>query len=173
MTNEQAKDIRLLILDVDGILTSGVVHYGSQGAELKAFHLHDGMGIKLLQKTGIHVAIISAKKSAAVSHRLNDLHIQHAYLGYENKLPAYDELKKTLHLSDDQIAYMGDDLPDLPILRRVKLAITVPQAPDIIKQHTHLITQKKGGKGAVREVCDMLMEAQGLYQSAIQNYLSE
>lgn len=173
MSHEHAKHIRLLILDVDGILTTGTVQYGTQGAELKGFHLHDGMGIKLLQKAGIAVAVISAKKSAAVSHRLKDLNVEHVYLGYENKLPAYIELKQKLNIADDVIAYMGDDLPDLPILRRVKLAITVPQAPDIIKQHTHLITTKKGGKGAVREVCDMLMEAQGLYQQMIQAYLTE
>lgn len=171
MSHDHAKHIRLLILDVDGILTTGIVQYGSNGAELKGFHLHDGMGIKLLQKAGIPVAIISAKKSAAVTHRLNDLNIQHIYLGYEDKLPAYEDLKLKLNLHDDNIAYMGDDLPDLPILRRVKLAITVPQAPEIIKQHTHLITTKKGGKGAVREVCDMLMEAQGLYETMIQHYL--
>jgi len=171
--SEKAKSIRLLILDVDGVLTSGHLYYGPQEIEIKSFHVHDGLGIKLLQKTGITVAIISAKNSPAVAKRLQDLHIEHVYLGQENKLPAYLELQQKLQLSDQQIAYMGDDLPDLPILRRVGLAITVPKAPAIIYQHVDLITNKKGGKGAVREACEFIMTAQNSYQSVLQSYLTD
>ena len=170
---EKAKTIRLLILDVDGTLTSGVIYYGNQGAELKGFHIHDGMGIKLLQKAGIKIAVITAKKSEAVAKRMSDLNIEHVYFGQEEKLAAYENLKQTLQLSDNEIAYMGDDLPDLPLLRRVNLAITVPNAPLIIKQHADLITKKKPGKGAVREVCEFILEAQNHYQSVLQSYLTK
>src|SRR5689334_7761226 len=132
---EKAKNIRLLILDVDGVLTTGAIYYGSNGGEMKGFHIHDGLGIKLLQKTGVLVAIISGKHSEAVTRRITDLKIKHFYLGQEDKLPAYENLKQQLQLQDHQIAYMGDDLPDLPLLRRAGLAMTVPQAPAIVLQH--------------------------------------
>ena len=167
---EKAKAIKLLILDIDGILTNGIIYYGNQGAELKGFHIHDGLGIKLLQKSGVTVAVISGKKSDAVEKRMKDLRIEHAYLGHENKLPIYEELKQKLNVNDNEIAYMGDDLPDLPLLRRVGFAITVPKAPAIIQQHIDLITKKKGGKGAVREICELIMEAQDRYQSVIQSF---
>ncbi|TAK77516.1 MAG: HAD-IIIA family hydrolase [Gammaproteobacteria bacterium] len=170
---DKAKDIKLLILDVDGVLTSGVIYYGPRDIELKGFHIHDGAGIKLLQKTGVIVAVISGKTSEAVEKRIEDLGIKHAYLGQEEKLSAYESLKQQLQLTDQQIAYMGDDLIDLPLLRRAHLAITVPQAPDIIKQHVDFTTEKKGGKGAVREVCELIMNAQGHYESVIQSYLTQ
>lgn len=169
---EKARSIRLLILDVDGVLTSGIIYYGSQGIELKGFHIQDGMGIKLLQKTGVIVAVITAKKSEAVERRLQDLKIEHVYAGNSDKLPAYENLKQKLNLTDNAIAYVGDDLPDLPLLRRANLSITVPKAPDIIQQHVDFITKNKGGKGAVREVCELIMMAQDSYQSVIQSYLS-
>lgn len=168
---EKAKPIRLLILDVDGVLTSGVVYYGTQGIEMKGFHLHDGLGMKLLQQTGVAIAVISGKKSEAVARRLNELHIEYTYLGHDDKRPAYAELKQKLQLEDQQIAYMGDDLPDLPLLRRVGLAITVPQAPAIIRQHVDITTKNPGGQGAVREVCELIMEAQGHYETVIQSFL--
>lgn len=173
LIREKANAIRLLILDVDGILTSGVVYYGSDGFEMKGFHLHDGLGIKLLQKTGVAVAVISGKNSDPVARRLKELHIQHAYLGYEDKIPPYEELKQQLQLKDHEIAHMGDDLPDLPLLQRVGLALTVEAAPAIIKQHADFIAKMKPGKGAVREACEFIMEAQGSYQSVIQSYLEK
>jgi 3-deoxy-D-manno-octulosonate 8-phosphate phosphatase (KDO 8-P phosphatase) len=168
---EKTKSVRLLILDVDGILTDGVIYYGSDGMQRKGFHIHDGLGIKLLQKSGVQVAVISGKKSAGVEARLAELNIEHAYLGNDNKLPLYAELKQKLNLNDEQIAYMGDDLPDLPLLRRVALAITVPQAPEIIKQYCHYITTTHGGAGAVREACEFIMHAQENYESVIKSYL--
>jgi 3-deoxy-D-manno-octulosonate 8-phosphate phosphatase (KDO 8-P phosphatase) len=168
---EKAKAIRLLILDVDGVLTTGVIYYGSDGREMKGFHIHDGLGIKLLQKTGVIVAVISGKNSESVSLRLKDLNIRYAYLGQDNKLPAYEDLKQKLQIEDHEIAYMGDDLPDLPLLRRAGLAITVPQAPAIIQQHVDFITKIKAGKGAAREACEFIMDAQGHYKSVLQSYL--
>jgi 3-deoxy-D-manno-octulosonate 8-phosphate phosphatase (KDO 8-P phosphatase) len=163
--------IRILILDVDGILTTGALYYGTDGFEMRGFHIHDGMGIKLLQKANIDVAIISAKKSDAVEKRVKELGIKHAFLGYENKLPAYEDLKQKLQLSDAECAYMGDDLPDLPLLRRAGFAITVPNAPQIIKQHVDYITKIKPGKGAVREACEIILETQGKLESVLQSYL--
>lgn len=170
---EKAKSIRLLILDVDGVLTNGVIYYGTNGMELKGFHIHDGLGIKLLQKSGITVAVISGKNSEPVARRLQELKVEHAYLGHNDKMPAYEDIKLKLGITDNEIAYMGDDLPDLPILRRVHLAITVPQAPEIIKKHCHLITQLKAGKGAVREACEFIMQAQATLESVIQSYLTK
>jgi len=168
---EKAKATRVLVLDVDGVLTTGALYYGSEGFEMRGFHIHDGMGIKLLQNAGIKVAIISGKQSDAVERRIKELQIEHAYLGYDAKLPAYEDLKQKLNVSDHEIAYMGDDLPDLPILRRAGFSITVPQAPDIIKQHVDYITKIKPGKGAVREVCELILEAQDQLQSVLQSYL--
>jgi 3-deoxy-D-manno-octulosonate 8-phosphate phosphatase (KDO 8-P phosphatase) len=169
---EKAKLIQLCLFDIDGVLTSGQIYYGSDQHHLiRAFHIHDGLGIKLLQKAGLQIGIISAKRSPSVENRLQDLNITHVYLGYEDKLPAYEDIKQKLQLKDEQIAYMGDDLPDLPLLRRAGLAFTVPAAPDIIKQHSDYITRKKGGKGAVREVSEWLLTVQGHYSSVIQSYL--
>jgi 3-deoxy-D-manno-octulosonate 8-phosphate phosphatase (KDO 8-P phosphatase) len=169
---EKAKPIRLLILDVDGILTSGHLYYGPQTVELKAFHIHDGLGIKLLQQQGIPVAIISGKTSEALSKRLADLQIKHVYLSCEEKLSAYQALKQQLQCNDHEIAYMGDDLPDLPILHRVGLSITVPNAPAVIQQHAHYLTQKNAGEGAVREICDLILASQNKLQTIIDTYLT-
>lgn len=170
-TVKKAKTIRLLILDVDGILTNGMIYYGKEEGEIRGFHIHDGLGIKLLQKSGVVVAVISGKKSDGLIKRLSDLSIQHTYLGHDDKLPSYENLKKKLQLKDNEIAYMGDDLPDLPILRRVGLAVTVPEAPEIIQQHVDLITKCRGGTGAVREACEFIMIAQDQYKTMIQSYL--
>lgn len=170
---EKAKPIRLLILDVDGVLTSGLIYYGNNENDVRAFHIQDGLGIKLLQKTGVKIAVISGKNAKAVALRLQELNITHAYLGHEEKLPAYEELKKQLQLQDHEIAYMGDDLPDLPLLRRVGFAITVPNAVAIVKQHADMITKNFGGQGAVREVCELILEAQNQYQFVIQSYLTK
>lgn len=176
--NEKAKSIRLLLLDVDGVLTTGAIYYGNHSAnndalEFKGFHVHDGFGIKLLQSTGVQVGIISAKSSPAVARRLADLKIELVFLGYEEKLPAYEAIKQKLGFSDQEIAYMGDDLPDLPVLQRVGLSMTPPQAVAEVKQRVDYITENKAGKGAVREACELIMKAQGSYQSVIQSYLSK
>ena len=168
------KNIKLLILDVDGVLTNGLIFYGSNNTEMRGFHIHDGLGIKLLQKMKVAVAIISAKQSESVMRRINDLHIQHYYLGHEHKLPAYEELKKKLELADHEVAYMGDDLPDLPLLARAAFAITVPEAPDVIKKQADYITIHQAGQGAVREVCELIMQVKDHdgYHAILQSYLN-
>ena len=168
---EKAKEIRLVIFDVDGVLTTGALYYGVNGTELKKFHVHDGLGLKTLQKVGIPVAIITARQSDIVTRRMQELEIKHVYQNQADKISAYEDIKQKLNLSDEQIAYVGDDLPDLPLLRRVGLAITVANAPKIMQQYAHWTTTLKGGKGAVREVCDFIIQAQGLYSMMIESYL--
>src|SRR5258708_6043656 len=129
---EKAKKIRLVIFDVDGVLTTGQLFYGPNGHDYKEFHVHDGQGIKFLQQSGVNVAIITVKHSAIVTQRMQDLEIDHVYQGYANKLPAYEDLKQKLNLDDQEIAYVGDDLPDLPVISRVGLGVTVSNAPNIM-----------------------------------------
>ena len=169
---EKAKPIKLLILDVDGVLTNGTITFGPSGHEVKDFHAHDGLGIKLFQQSGLTIAIISGHSSTAAALRFSELNIEHTYLGHNDKLPAYEELKQKLNLKDNEIAYMGDDLPDLPLLRRAGLAITVPQAPNVIKQHCDYVTTVLGGHGAVREVCEHILNAQGRFETVLQYYLT-
>lgn len=169
---EKASHIRLLVLDVDGILTTGLLYYDHEGNEIKSFHIQDGLGIKLLQQMGIQVAIISGKTSTAVEKRMHTLGIEHLHLGVEHKLPFYQKIKAALQLEDKQIAYMGDDVIDLPILIRAGFSITVPEAIPIIKQKVDYITKKSGGLGAVREICDKILQAQGLYDVMLESYLT-
>lgn len=168
---EKAKVVRLLILDVDGVLTSGNLVYTKEAIHYKAFYVHDGLGIKLLQKTGVDVGIITTCKSDIIMRRAQDLGIQHIYQGFENKLTPYQELKQKLALSDHEIAYVGDDLPDLPVIRRVGLGMTVANAPLILHQQAAYVSKASGGKGAVREICEFIMQAQGTYSGIIESYL--
>lgn len=170
---EKAKKVRLLIADVDGVLTSGSLVYNNHGSEIKEFSVHDGLGMKLLKASGVHLAIITAKKSQAVTIRMQDLNIQHVYQGQSSKLAAYEDLKQKLNLQDEEIAYIGDDLPDLPLLLRVGLPVSVPNAPRIIHEHVAFVTELAGGQGAVRELCELIMKAQDTYDSIIASYLEK
>lgn len=166
---EKAKKIRLAIFDVDGVLTSGALFYGANGAELKEFHVHDGQGLKFLQRTGVEIAIITICQSKIVLQRMKDIGINHVYQ-VQDKMSAYLDLKQKLKLNDEQISYVGDDLPDLPVIRRVGLGITVPNAPAIMHQYAAWITNLPGGKGAAREVCDLIMHAQDTYKNILEGY---
>lgn len=168
---KKAKPIRLVIFDVDGVLTTGILSYGPDGIEQKNFHVYDGQGMKLLKKSGVDIGIITSCRSAMIKIRMQDLSISHVYQGLSDKLPAYEDLKKKLNLTDEQIAYVGDDLPDLPVLSRVGFAITVPNAPLVIQHHADWITTTPGGKGAAREVCEFIMNAQGTYQSVVDSFM--
>jgi 3-deoxy-D-manno-octulosonate 8-phosphate phosphatase (KDO 8-P phosphatase) len=125
-----------------------------------------------LLQTGIEVAIITACKSITIKRRMEDLGVTHVYQAQSDKRIAYEDLKQKLHLTNEQIAYAGDDLPDIPILSQVGLAITVAGAPSVMQQYVHWTTTKKGGKGAAREICDFIMQAQGTYQAILNSYLS-
>ena len=168
---EKAAQIRLVIFDVDGVLTDGSLYLGDDGQEYKAFNSKDGLGMKMLRASGVEIGIITARTSQVVATRMASLGIRHVYQGREAKLPAFEELKQKLGLTDEQIAYVGDDVVDLPILRRVGLAITVQDAHKLAVRHAHWQTGSPGGRGAAREVCELLMEAQGTLETAMKNYL--
>jgi len=169
---DKAKNIKLVIFDVDGVLTDGSLFYGDDGQEYKAFNSQDGHGMKMLQQSGVVVGIITGRTSDVVMHRMKNLGITHVYQGKLEKLPAYEELVDKLSLKAEQVAYVGDDVVDLPIMIRVGLAITVPNAHELTKQHSHWITTKKAGAGAAREICELIMKAQGTYDQAMAKYLS-
>jgi 3-deoxy-D-manno-octulosonate 8-phosphate phosphatase (KDO 8-P phosphatase) len=169
--DQRARAIRLLVLDVDGVLTDGRLYYGGDEVELKAFHIQDGHGLKMLRESGIEVAIITGRTSQAVERRAQNLGVQYIYQGVGDKLAVFQQLLARLGLSAAAAAGMGDDLPDLPILRRCGLAVTVPEAPALIRSHAHYVTSLHGGSGAVREVCELLMQAQGTLEGKMQEYL--
>lgn len=169
---ERARHIRLAIFDVDGVLTDGRLYYADDGQELKAFNTLDGHGLKMLQATGIELAIITGRTSNVVSRRADNLGIQHLYQGVEGKRVAYEHLLGKLGIPAEQAAYMGDDVVDLPVMRRCGLALTVPAAPDLVKSHAHYVTERAGGLGAVREICELIMQAQGTFDSQMALYLT-
>lgn len=170
---ELAKDIALLALDVDGILSDGSIYYTAQGDEIKAFNIMDGLGIKLLQNAGIEVAIITGRVSPMVARRARELGIKHLVQGREDKLTALHELLKNTGISAEHVAYMGDDLPDLAAIKTVKLGITVPNAMPFVQQHADHVTSRPGGKGAVREVCELILAAQGKLEDQLHKFLGE
>lgn len=168
---EKAKKLKLLILDVDGVLTDGRLFFDHNGKEYKSFHARDGHGIKLLRQTGMEVAVISGRKSNTVALRMKSLGIVHVYQGHEDKRAAFHELIATLGITPEQAAYVGDDLLDLPIMTRVGLAIAVQDANFVVKQHADWCTALPGGLGAVREVCDFIMQAQDHFDAIVNAYL--
>lgn len=167
---QKAKKIRLLISDVDGVLTSGQIYFGPAGEVMKAFHIHDGLGIKLLRQAGIEFAIITAKKSAMVQERFEQLGVKYIFQGYENKFPIVQQLTETLKISLQEIAYVGDDLPDLLSIKQVGLGIAVPNAVAFVKENADYQTKCKGGKGAIREVCELILSAQEKLTLIYQQY---
>ena len=168
----KAEDIRLIIFDVDGVLTDGSLYIGDDGQEYKAFHSKDGHGMVMLQQTGVQIAIITGRTSEVVRIRMASLGIEHVYQGKREKLPAYEELKTATGLRDEQIAYVGDDVVDLPVMTRVGLSIAVQDAHTLTKQHAHWVTPSGGGRGAAREVCELIMDAQGHLQGLLDAYVA-
>lgn len=160
MLISKAKKIKLVIFDVDGVLTDGMLNYGPEGELFKQFNVKDGVGIKLLQQQGINVGVITAKDSRPLSQRMNDLSVQYFYPGCNDKIKAFTELKNTLMLDMEQIAYVGDDVIDLPVMEQVGLSIAVQDAHDFVKKRAHYITQATGGQGVAREVADLILDAQ-------------
>lgn len=168
---EKAKKIKLLILDVDGVLTDGRLFFDREGNEYKSFHARDGHGIKLLRQTGVEVAVISGRNSPIVAQRMKNLGIGHVFQGHENKRAAFLEIIEKTGVTPEQAAHVGDDLLDLPIMVRVGLAIAVNDANFAVKQHADWCTALPGGQGAVREVCDFIMQAQGTFEKVLNDYL--
>jgi 3-deoxy-D-manno-octulosonate 8-phosphate phosphatase (KDO 8-P phosphatase) len=167
----KAEKIRLLICDVDGVLTDGSLFFGDDGQEYKAFNSLDGHGIKMLQESGIQIAIITGRTSNVVLHRMKNLSITTIYQGQSDKLIAFQQLLDDFNFNADEVAYMGDDVIDLPVMIRVGLAVAVANAHELVKQHADMTTDNRGGHGAVREFCEFIIKAQGNYDSLMSRYL--
>lgn len=167
---ERAAKIRLLICDVDGVLTNGQLFFTPTGDELKGFHARDGHGIKLIQRAGIETAVISGRRSPAVALRMESLGVRHVYQGHEHKLAAFEELLEKLKLPPEQACFIGDDLLDLTLLRRVGLSVAVADAHFSIRNAVHHITHLPGGHGAVREICDLILHAQDKLAIVVESY---
>lgn len=165
------KNIRLLLLDVDGVLTDGNLYFSEQGQESKAFNTLDGHGIKMLKKSGVEVGIITGRSSQLVARRAQDLGVSLLIQGREDKFTALQELLKEFPCDLQEIAFMGDDYPDLAVMTRVGLAFTVPNAAAPVLERAHWQSSRQGGAGAVREACDIIMRAQNTFDSALAPYI--
>ncbi|BCB70553.1 MULTISPECIES: KdsC family phosphatase [Halomonadaceae] len=168
---DRLRRVKLLAIDVDGVLTDGRLYFQADGIEIKAFHTQDGHGLKLLKRVGIHVALITGRDSPMVSQRAAALGITHVYQGCEDKLTTLRALCQRLDITLEQVAYCGDDLPDLAPIKRSGVGITVPNAPDYMHPHADWITERLGGHGAVREICDTLLTSQGHWDAVLDTYL--
>lgn len=168
---EKARCVRLMIFDIDGVMTDGKLLFGPEGECLKVFHVLDGHGIRLLQQAGIPAAIISARQSPMVMKRAQDLGIQHIQLGIQEKLAAFSALLEKTGMDASDCGYIGDDVIDLPILIRAGFSASVPNAHQEVRSRVDYVTQAPGGNGAVREVCDLILKAQGKYQPLLESYL--
>ena len=170
---KKAKNIKLVIFDVDGVLTDGSLYVTESGEEIKAFNSRDGHGLKMLQSSGVIVAIITGRTSNIVAHRMKELGIENVYQGIKHKYPAFVDLVQKLDLTPEQTAYVGDDIVDLPVMSHVGLAIAVQDAHEFVKKHSHWQTPSVGGRGAARDVCEFIMDAQGNLQAELQSYLNK
>jgi 3-deoxy-D-manno-octulosonate 8-phosphate phosphatase (KDO 8-P phosphatase) len=170
----RARGIKLLLLDCDGVLTDGGLYYTFDGKRVlegvKVFHIHDGQGLKLAREAGLKLGIISGRVSPALTARARELQIDHLHQGIDDKLSVCEQIKIAEGFADDQIAYIGDDLPDLPVMRRVGLAIAVADAVDEIRECAHFVTNKPGGRGAVREAIELILKAQDKWDESLQRY---
>jgi len=167
----RARRIRLVAFDIDGVMTDGTLFLGDDGQEYKGFNSLDGHGLKMLKGTGVELAIITGRNSRVVEHRAKNLGIEIIHQGAHDKLAVYEALCRELNIACEDTAYMGDDVVDLPVMRRAGLAITVPAAPDLVKAYSHVITRREAGRGAVREACEAIMRAQGTLDAALAPYL--
>lgn len=167
---ERAKRVRLMIFDVDGVLTDGKLWYGPEGEAMKAFHTLDGHGIKMLAASGVASAILSGRRSQAVTKRAAELGIVHVLQGIEDKLGAYSGLLKQLGLPADATGYIGDDVVDLPVLVRCGFACAPREAPPDVRRRVQYVCEAPAGAGAVREICELLMRAQGSLEAALARY---
>ena len=170
--SQRARQVRLAQFDVDGVMTDGTLFVSGQGESFKPFNILDGLGLKLLKSSGVATGILTGRSSAAVSTRAGELDIDHLIQGANDKLRAYVDLQQQLGLDDEQICYMGDDLPDLPVLRRCGLALSPPGAVDEVRSEVHFVTRMRAGKGAVREACELIMRAQGSWDAHVEPYRS-
>lgn len=167
----RAARIKLIIFDVDGVLTDGSLYLTDEGHEFKAFFSRDGHGMKMLQETGVALAVITGRTSPTVAHRMASLGIEHVFQGRREKLPAFEQLVEKLGVDPIEVAYVGDDVVDLPVMTKVGLAVAVQDAHALVKKHAHWHTPSNGGRGAARDVCELIMEAQGTLEAQLGKYL--
>ncbi len=170
---KRAEQIELAIFDVDGVLTDGGLMLGENGNEYKVFHSRDGLGLVMLRNSGCHIAVISGRSSSIVSERMATLGIEYVYQGQNDKSKALKDLLDKLNIDAKATAYVGDDFIDLPAMRRVGFAIAVADAHPLVIEHAHWVTEEKGGRGAAREVCELIMHARGTLDSRIQQFLND
>jgi 3-deoxy-D-manno-octulosonate 8-phosphate phosphatase (KDO 8-P phosphatase) len=168
---EKAARTELVLFDVDGVLTDGSLYLGDDGQEYKAFHSRDGHGMAMLQEAGVRIGIITGRTSQVVVHRMASLGIEHVYQGRRDKLPAFEELIAKLEVPAESVAFVGDDVVDLPIMTRVGLAIAVADAHPLVLRHAHWQTPTPGGRGAARDVCELILEARGQLDGLLRRYL--
>jgi 3-deoxy-D-manno-octulosonate 8-phosphate phosphatase (KDO 8-P phosphatase) len=168
---ERARRLRLMVFDVDGVLTDGTLWYGPRGEELKGFHAFDGHGLKMLAASGVACALLSGRTSPAVSARAAELGIAHVLQGVDQKQPAFADLLGRLQLKEDQAGFMGDELVDLPVLTRCGFAAAPAEAPEAVRSRVHYVARCPAGRGAAREVCEVVMRAQGTLARALEGYL--
>ncbi|APZ43932.1 KdsC family phosphatase [Acidihalobacter ferrooxydans] len=170
--HERLCAIRMVIFDIDGVLTDGSLYLGDDGQEYKAFNSRDGLGMRMLADSGVQLAILTGRRSRVVERRAADLGIEHVIQGRREKLPAFEELLAATGLAPATVAYMGDDVVDLPVMRRVGLSVAVADAVSTVREHAHLTTALGGGHGAARELCERIMLAQGSLERQLAPYLA-
>jgi 3-deoxy-D-manno-octulosonate 8-phosphate phosphatase (KDO 8-P phosphatase) len=163
----RARKIKVILMDVDGVLTRGDIVYDSNGLEIKHFNAHDGLGIRLARLSGLQTGILSLRESGTIRTRAAELKIDHLLLGKEKKLPAFEKLRNSLNLAAEEFCFIGDDYPDIPVMRVVGLAVAVQNASQLTKKSAHYVTRKGGGDGAVREVIEIILQVQNRLQPAI------
>ncbi|RAP37836.1 3-deoxy-D-manno-octulosonate 8-phosphate phosphatase [Legionella quinlivanii] len=168
---ERAKKVKCLICDIDGVMTDGKVYIGSSGEDTRAFNAHDGIGMQMLIAAGIHLAVITTSNSNVIYERMQKVGIM-CFCGQVDKRKAYTQIKEELQLHDGDFAYIGDDLSDLMIIKQVGLGITVPNAVQQVKEWSHWITERSGGEGAVREICEIILMSQDKFEMALEGYLA-
>ena len=168
---EKARAVRLLVLDVDGVLTDGRLIYADDGSEAKAFDVKDGHGIKLLQRSEVAVAIVTGRTSGVVEHRARNLGIELVYQGMLDKTRALDDIIEKTGLDAGELAYVADDVVDIPFMRKVGFAVAVADATDEVRARADYVTTRPGGRGAVREVCELILKAQGNWDRVMARYL--
>lgn len=168
---ERARRVKLMLFDVDGVLTDGTLWYGAAGEQLKVFHSFDGHGIKMLARSGVRVALLSGRSSAAVATRAAELGIEHVLQGVEHKRDGYEGLLRRLGLAEQSTGFMGDELVDLPVLSRCGFACAPQEAPEEVRKRVHYVPATRAGAGAAREVCEFVMRSQGTLERALDAYL--
>lgn len=168
---EKAKKIKLLIMDVDGVLTDGRIIYTNSGDQLKFFDVTDGMGLSLFSRAGLKSAILTAKESKIVSERAKEMHIDKVYQNALRKGEVFQKILDDFNVKAYEVCFIGDDVVDIPVLKKAGLALSVPNAVDEVKKRAHYVTKKEGGRGAVREIIDMILKAQGKWDKLMERYI--